>query len=118
MNFNLLTYAIYTALTVFLILRVGWLFYINGAHYLYELFGNDRNTADNLNRLLLIGYYLLNLGYVALSLSFWPTITGTIQMIEMLGDRIGLITLGLGILHMMNMAWVRLAKHYMQTRKH
>ncbi len=112
MNLNILTYAIYTLVTAFLVFRVGWVFYVNGAHYLYDIFISDRDTADSLNRLLLLGYYLLNLGYVAVSLSFWPQIEDYVQLIEMLGERTGIIVLGLGVMHFMNMAWVRLVKHY------
>lgn len=117
MNLNILTYAIYTMITAFLVLRVGWVFYQNGAHYLHDLFEDDRPTADSLNRLLLLGYYLLNLGYVAFSLSFWPKLTGLVQVIELISERTGLIVLGLGVMHYLNMAWVRLAKRLMKTNK-
>lgn len=110
MNLNLIAYAIYTLITAFIVLRVGWVFYTNGAHYLYEVFENDRPLADRLNMMLLLGYYLINLGYVAVSIGFWPTITGAVELIELLAQRTAFITLGLAVMHYMNMIWVRLAK--------
>lgn len=114
MNLHLLTYAIYTFITAFLVVRVGWVFYVNGAHYLYDIFENDKDTADSLNRLLLLGYYLLNLGYVAVSLSFWPPLHNYVEMIEVLGQRTGFIVLGLGVMHFVNMGWVHIAKHFLK----
>lgn len=110
MNLNILTYLIYSIITGFIILRVGWLFYHFGAAYLYEIFGERRSLADAVNKLLLIGYYLLNLGYVAVSLSFWPQVHHLTQMLELLSAKVGFICLALGLIHFLNMLWVRLLK--------
>ena len=114
-NYNILAYILYGMITAFIIVRVGWMFYINGAHYLYDLFIGDKDTADMLNRLLLLGYYLLNLGYVAVSLSYWPTILGVKDLAELLAERIGFILLGLALMHYINMAWVQIAHKFLNT---
>lgn len=115
MNLNILTYAIYSLITAVIVVKVGWMFYKNGAHYLHEIFGNESEAADFINRLLLVGYYLINLGYVAVSLNFWPTIDSAIQMTELISQRSGFIILGLGVMHFFNMLWVRLVKLYYNT---
>ncbi len=110
MNLNILAYAFYFGITAFITLRVGWLFYHYGANYLYELYPQQQELADSLNRILLIGYYLLNLGHIAHSLHHWPLITSELQMIELLSQKTGFICLVLGVIHFANMLWVRLWK--------
>lgn len=111
MTLNIIAYGIYTLITAFIVLRVGWVFYVNGAHYLYEVFEDDRPIADRLNFMLLVGYYLVNLGYVAFSIGFWPRITDTLELIELLAERTAWITISLAVMHYLNMIWVRLAKN-------
>ncbi len=115
MNLNILTYGIYSAITALIVVKVGWMFYKNGAHYLHDLFENDLETADTINRLLLVGYYLINLGYVAVSLNYWPAIQNLVQMIELISQRSGFIILGLGAMHYVNMLWVKILKSYLKT---
>lgn len=115
MNLNILTYMIYGFITAFIIIKVGWMFYVNGAHYLHEVFENEMDTANTINKLLLVGYYLLNLGYVAVSLSFWPIIDNYLQVIELVAKRTSWIVLSLAFMHYINMLWVRLLKKYLQT---
>lgn len=107
MNFNLLAYLIYSSITAFIIVYMGYQFYKNGIHYLLDLFKTDSKTAHFVNKLLLFGYYLLNLGYVAISLSFWPEIISLIQVIELTATRSGIIILGLGALHYFNLFWLK-----------
>jgi hypothetical protein len=114
-NLNILAYGIYFLITAVIIVKIGWMFYVNGAHYLHDLFVNDNETADTLNKMLLMGYYLLNLGYVAVSLGYWPHIDTNIQLIELIAERTGFIALGLALMHYINMAWVQLAKRFFKT---
>ena len=114
MNLTLLTYLIYSLITAFIILRVGWMFFKHGAHYLNDIFHPDLETAASLNRLLLIGYYLLNLGYVAVSIAYFEPIETWLQLIEVIAQRTGYIVLLLGGMHYFNMAWVRIIKPYLQ----
>ncbi len=111
MNLNIIAYGLYFSITAFIILRIGWLFYHFGAVYLHDLYPNQPELANSLNSILLIGYYLLNLGYVALSLSYWPALSSTAQMLALLFDKIGFICIALGVIHFANMAWVRLLKN-------
>lgn len=110
MNFNIIAYALYFGVTAFIVLRVGWLFYHYGAVYLKDLYPAREELAHSLNRLLLMGYYLLNLGYLALSLKQWPLIPSAEAMLALLCHKTGFICLVLGLLHFVNMAWVRIWK--------
>lgn len=108
MNLNLITYTLYFSLMAIIILKVGWSFFKHGALYLYDLMG--KQTADALNRLLLVGYYLINLGFVAATLGFWPEIENWIEAMEMLAKNMGMLMISLGGMHFFNMAWVQLLK--------
>ena len=65
---NLVSYAIYFLITVPVIVFVGWKCFTVGKIYLLDLF-TDINMCNSVNRILLIGYYLMNIGYVTFSLS-------------------------------------------------
>lgn len=84
--------------------------YTSGEPYLREIYPTNQALVNSLNSILLIGYYLLNLGYVAISLSLWPTIDSVESIIQLLANKIGLICLILGVIHFANMLWVRLLK--------
>lgn len=101
-SYNFIAYLIYLSLTSFITIRVGWLCYKNGAAYIYELIGKTA-VADGLNKLLLVGYYLLNLGYLATSILEWNEISSLMEMVNMLSIKIGGIVLILGLLHFFNM---------------
>ncbi len=65
---NIISYTIYFLITVPVIVLVGWKCYTIGRIYLLDLF-TDIQICNSVNRILLIGYYLMNIGYVTFSLS-------------------------------------------------
>ncbi|HTL09718.1 MAG TPA: hypothetical protein VL307_15705, partial [Chitinophagaceae bacterium] len=76
---NTLAYIIYFFISFLITVCAGFIFYRNGRVYLLALLHNDVPTTDAINRLLLLGYYLLNLGYVALMIKRWKTISSAEQ---------------------------------------
>ncbi len=105
---------IYLIMTSLIIFWVGWLFYRNGRYYLEEIFPDNNVIAHSLNRMLLVGYYLLNIGYVVLSWTLWPRVTTWLEMVEALSTRVGLIMVILGCIHFINLWWVRKVRRYLQ----
>lgn len=103
MNFNILSYAIYALLTVYIIVYVGKLFHRNGRIFILALFNQDISTADTTNNLLLAGYYLLNIGYAILQFSFWNTIHTVSELLAGLAHKTGMLVVLLAILHYLNM---------------
>lgn len=65
---NIVSFAVYFFLTVPIIVFVGWKCFTIGRIYLLDLF-TEIKICDSVNRILLIGYYLMNIGYVTFSLS-------------------------------------------------
>ncbi|MGN6509013.1 MAG: hypothetical protein ACTHLD_06090, partial [Chitinophaga sp.] len=70
---NTLAYLIYFVITGFITIWVGRRFYRNGRLFILALMRQDEALTDAINRILLIGYYLLNLGYATMMISTWET---------------------------------------------
>ncbi len=102
MNFNILAYLIYLPITTIITLWVGYILYKNGEPFILKQFNNDRETTLLINRILLVGYYLINLGYCFWIVSQWKTLDSVKIMLNSLSETIGIIVLGLGLMHYLN----------------
>lgn len=100
---NTLAYILYLLLTFFITVRTGWLFYRNGRVYIVTLLKDDGHLTDAINKLLLTGYYLLNLGYAAVMIAYWKNITNVTEMIASIAGMTARIMLTLALIHFMNM---------------
>jgi hypothetical protein len=98
---NLIAYFIYGIITFFITIRVGWICYKNGIHFI-ELEIQDKLIAANINKLLLTGYYLLNLGYASVMVYTWDTVSNANELIESVVTRSGYIIFSLGVMHYLN----------------
>ena len=107
MTAQLIAYTAYLTITAFIILWVGNAFYRYGSVYLDEAFEGDSQRSKVLNKLLLTGYYLINLGYATWSLSNLGQADSLSLGFGVLSSRIGFITLALGLIHFINLWWVR-----------
>jgi hypothetical protein len=106
MNYNILAYAIYLAIMIFIIVYVGKLFHSNGRVFIISFFHGHVQQADNLNNILLLAYYLFNIGYAFVKLRFWTHVDGIGILISSLGTNIGILILILAITHYFNMLLV------------
>lgn len=102
-DLNVISYLIYLPIMVYITIRVGWLCYKNGEVWTMELY-NDVEFVQSVNRILLLCYYLVNIGYVLMVMAFWQHIENVAQMVYVLSTRIGGILLLLAILHYCNIA--------------
>lgn len=100
---NVAAYIIYLAITYFITIKVGFIFFQNGKHYLLAMLNGDEATTTVVNKLLLTGYYLLNLGYTALMLHNWQTISSIENMITSISFMCGKIFITLAVIHYFNM---------------
>jgi hypothetical protein len=102
MNLNIIAYIIYMTISGFVTVYVGMICYRNGIHFIYaEL--EDLPLSHTVNKILLTGYYLVNLGYVSLMIYYWEKTNTLFQLTHSISLRTGGIILFLGILHYMNM---------------
>lgn len=103
MDIVVVTYAVYVAVSVFLTVWVARTLHKNGRVFLVEIFGGDESLADSVNHLLVVGFYLINLGYVSLALKIGYQIETAREGIEALSWKIGLVLLVLGGMHFFNL---------------
>lgn len=103
MNYNIFTYSVYGIIAIYIIVILGRLFHQNGRVFILSLFNDNTALADTTNNLLLVAYYLFNIGYAILQFSFWGSISDYQQMISSLTNKIGLLILLLAGLHYNNM---------------
>ena len=113
-DLNIVSYLIYLPIMFYITIRVGWLCYKNGEKWTMELY-HDEEFVKAVNNLLLLGYYLVNIGYVLLAISFWEPIQNVAQMLQVLGTRIGGILLLLALLHYFNIAALSVW-HYIKVK--
>ena len=103
MNITEKCYIIYLLLGVPLTVWVGQTLHRNGRIFLVEAFHGNEDMADSVNHLLLVGFYLINVGYVLLGLPL-GTKPETVQAaFEFLATKLGLVLLVLGAMHFFNM---------------
>jgi hypothetical protein len=105
---NTLAYILYLLITYFITVHVGLRFFRNGRVYILRLMHGDEKFADFINRILLTGYYLLNLGYAAVMIRFWKTLTTWEEVFTSIASMTGKIMLTLAVIHFLNMAAILL----------
>lgn len=102
MNYNIFSYLIYSCISIYIIYWVGKLFHSNGRIFILRLFHQNESLTDTTNNILLIAYYLFNIGYVVLQFSFWEKVTGMETMIASISMKAGLLLMILATTHYLN----------------
>lgn len=103
----LVTYVVYLAVSVSLTVGAGLVLSRSGQVFLRDVFGGDEALASAVNRLLVVGFYLLMLGFVVLAMRPSGQITGVRQAAGVLSVKVGEVLLVLGALHLANFAIFR-----------
>ena len=98
-----ITYAIYVAASVIITVFVGQSLHRNGRVFLVENFQGREHLADSVNHLLLVGFYLINIGFVSLALRFGDRPETLVDSIEYLSTKISVVIVVIGIMHFFNM---------------
>lgn len=110
---NQLTYILYILISSAIVLIVGELCYRNGKIYILNYFPTAVNFGNNINKLLKIAYYLLNIGLAIWSLQSITEILSFVAMILEISKRLSTILLIIGILHFINIYTLYLIhKHF------
>jgi hypothetical protein len=102
MDLAVVGYVIYIALSVALTLWVARKLSQNGQVYLADVFRNERVGAA-LNQLLVVGFYLVNFGFVALWLSTDAQVSTVRDVLQVLSVKMGTVLLVVGGLHLVNL---------------
>ncbi len=94
------TYLGYIGLSLALTVWVGHTLHKNGRVFLLENYADKPLLADAINHMLLVGFYLINIGFV----SYTMRISGEgpyswTEALEFLSVKIGFMAMVLGVMH-------------------
>ena len=103
MNWIVTTYLAYLAISVALTVWVARTLHKNGRIFLVDSFLGNEKLADSVNHLLVVGFYLINVGYVTLALKYGVTAVTLQEGLETLSTKVGLVLLVLGFMHFFNL---------------
>jgi len=98
-----ISYIVYLAVSLGVTIWVARTLHRNGRVFLVDAFRGNRELADSVNHLLVVGFYLVNIGYVALALRTSLVLHNTREAIELVSDKIGVVLLVLGCMHFFNL---------------
>jgi hypothetical protein len=101
-DLRLVEYVLYLAVSICLTVWVGRALHQNGRQFLTEVLP-DRALAASLSRLLVVGFYLVALGGVALLLQVDVGLASAADVIRAVATKVGLVLLMLGALHLITM---------------
>jgi uncharacterized membrane protein len=101
-DLNVLTYLLYLGLALPLTLWVARALHRYGKVFLVDVFDGDDVLAHAVNQLLVIGFYLLNLGYVALFMTSHTKVDSSRRLLEVLSTKVGGVALVIGVVHFGN----------------
>lgn len=97
------TYAIYLAVSIALTVWVARTLFKNGRLFLVDVFRGNAELADSVNHLLVVGFYLINLGYISLALRMGYDVASARASIEALSSKVGMVLVVLGCMHFFNL---------------
>jgi hypothetical protein len=101
---NLVTvYLVYAGVSVGLTIWLARTLAKSGEVFLEDVFVDNPRMAPAVNRLLVVGFYLLNLGYAFVTLKAGVDSLTPVQAMETLAAKLGALLLSLGLIHFGNM---------------
>ena len=99
------TYGIYFIFSLAITIWVGASLFRNGRVFLLEAFQSDKGLAEAVSHLLLLSFYLINFGFIALFLRFGSKPNNWIESIEYISTKLGVVLIVSGAVHFFNM-WI------------
>ena len=103
MNWLLTTYVVYLIISICLTVWVARTLHKNGRVFLVDSFLGNEQLADSVNHLLVVGFYLINIGYVTLALKYGDKPADARTALETLSTKVGLVLVVLGLMHFFNL---------------
>lgn len=95
-------YIAYSVISIGLTVWLARTLFKSGAVFLQDVFADNPKMAEAVNRLLVVGFYLINLGYASMLLKADPAVN-IVQAIEVLSFKLGALLLSLGVMHFGNL---------------
>lgn len=104
MNAAVVASLVYLAASIVLTVWVARTLHSRGRIFLVICFHGDEQVADAVNAILVVGFYLINLGYATLALGVGEPPHDTASAIEFVSRKLGFVLLFLGAMHIGNLA--------------
>ncbi len=101
-----ISYVLYLVIALAITVWVARTLSKNGIVFLVQCFGQNEELARSTNHLLVVGFYLINIGFITLTLSYAgepQTVSGAMRF---LAGKVGLAVMVLGGMHFFNMAMI------------
>lgn len=102
MDLRLVDYLIYIVASAMVTVWVGRTLYRRGRAFLVSVF-KEEGLADSVNHLLVVGFYLINFGAVALLINSGGAPATVADMVQETATRLGVALLVLGAMHFFNL---------------
>ena len=103
MNTTTLCYILYLAISLGLTIWVARTLHRNGRVFLVQAFRGNAEMADSVNHLLVVGFYLINIGFITFALRFGVKPGTPQEAFEFVSTKVGVVLLVLGAMHFFNM---------------
>ena len=103
-------YAVYLAISIIMTVWVARVLHKNGRAFLADAFHGNDILTDSVNHLLVVGFYLINLGYVTRNLELQEKPATIERAVELISTKFGWVLLVLGVMHFLNIfvfSWMR-----------
>lgn len=97
------SYLVYLAISVAVTVWVAYTLHRNGRVFLVEAFGGNEALADSVNHLLVVGFCLINVGFVTSVLRTQDQLDTLRSAVELVAEKIGFALLVLGGMHFFNL---------------
>jgi len=111
-------YLLYLGISLALTVWVARTLHKNGRIFLVDSFLGNEALADSVNHLLVVGFYLINIGFVSLALKYGEKATDVQTTLEILSTKVGLVLVVLGIMHFFNLfVFSKLRRRGLQSRQ-
>jgi hypothetical protein len=104
MTLTVWTYILYLMISIGLTIWVAHTLHKSGRIFLVDSFHGNEPLADSVNHLLVVGFYLINIGYIAFALKTSERPATLEHTLELLSSKVGLVLLILGGMHFLNVA--------------
>ncbi|MFE4367192.1 hypothetical protein ACFRMN_02860 [Streptomyces sp. NPDC056835] len=102
MDLTVVAYVVYLVISLALTVWVARTLSRNGRVFLADVLQGNEKLADAVNHLLVVGFYLVNLGFVTLYLKSADTVEHARGLFEALSVKVGVVLLVLGVMHLGN----------------
>jgi hypothetical protein len=101
--FTIWSYIFYLVISIAVTIYVAYTLHKNGRIFLVDAFHGNEPLADSVNHLLVVGFYLINIGFVALALKYGTKPSTVAQSFEFCSTKVGLVLIILGVMHFFNL---------------